>query len=375
MRAARIFAFARTMRWASVAGGARKARAISSVVRPEISRSVSATCASAESDGWQHVKIRRSGSSAISSPSSHRAALSGIASTAMATSPSMASKRARRRMPSIALKRPAETSHGTGLAGTPSRGHCSTAALNASCIASSARSKSPSRRISVASTLRESRRNRVATVAAMSAGAAWASTDTAASLATSGAPAQDADQHDRADDEGERRPHRVGEAEQFDGGIGTARAGLEDVGQQAIELARAHDAVGEGEVARRGLRRYEVLPRRRRHAGDGEQQREGAGDAAAGRAAPHETEHGEDADRDEDEALQHAPGAGLHRERVLRDERGDDDAERERGDEREPASVRRSAAAGEPRPRRRHSATWAISSISTQAASGSWATP
>ena len=81
MRAARIFAFARTMRWASVAGGARKARAISSVVRPEISRSVSATWASADSEGWQHVKIRRSGSSAISSPSSQRAALSGIAST------------------------------------------------------------------------------------------------------------------------------------------------------------------------------------------------------------------------------------------------------------------------------------------------------
>jgi len=36
IRASRIFALARTIRCASVAGGARNARAISSVVRPEI---------------------------------------------------------------------------------------------------------------------------------------------------------------------------------------------------------------------------------------------------------------------------------------------------------------------------------------------------
>ena len=44
------------------------------------------------------------------------------------------------------------------IGGTPSRGHCSSAALNASCNASSAASKSPSTRISVASTRRESER-------------------------------------------------------------------------------------------------------------------------------------------------------------------------------------------------------------------------
>ena len=38
----------------------------------------------------------------------------------------------------MALKRPADTSQARGLAGTPSRGHCSTAAVNASCSASSA---------------------------------------------------------------------------------------------------------------------------------------------------------------------------------------------------------------------------------------------
>ncbi len=43
---ARMTAFARTMRWASVAGVTRNARAISSVVRPHISRRVSATCPS-----------------------------------------------------------------------------------------------------------------------------------------------------------------------------------------------------------------------------------------------------------------------------------------------------------------------------------------
>jgi hypothetical protein len=59
---------------------------------------------------------------------------------------------------SIALKRPAETSHARGLSGTPSSGHCSTAAVNASCKASSAMSKLPSRRMSVASTRRDSAR-------------------------------------------------------------------------------------------------------------------------------------------------------------------------------------------------------------------------
>jgi len=66
--------------------------------------------------------------------------------------------RLQRRIVSIALNRPAETSHARGFAGTPSRGHCSTAAANASCSASSANSKSPSSRTSVANTRRESER-------------------------------------------------------------------------------------------------------------------------------------------------------------------------------------------------------------------------
>jgi hypothetical protein len=55
------------MRCAIVGSGTRKARAISAVVRPPSSRSVSATRASVDSTGWQAVKIRRSRSSPMSS--------------------------------------------------------------------------------------------------------------------------------------------------------------------------------------------------------------------------------------------------------------------------------------------------------------------
>ena len=59
---------------------------------------------------------------------------------------------------SIALNRPVEISHARGFAGIPFSAHCSTAVANASCSASSARSKSPRRRMRVASTRRESER-------------------------------------------------------------------------------------------------------------------------------------------------------------------------------------------------------------------------
>jgi len=47
-----------------VSNGTRKARAISSVERPPSVRSVSPTCASSASAGWQQVKISSSRSSA-----------------------------------------------------------------------------------------------------------------------------------------------------------------------------------------------------------------------------------------------------------------------------------------------------------------------
>src|ERR1700733_12312595 len=52
-----------------VASGTRNARAISGVLSPPISRSVSATCAAWPSAGWQQVKISRSRSS-VTGPSS-----------------------------------------------------------------------------------------------------------------------------------------------------------------------------------------------------------------------------------------------------------------------------------------------------------------
>ena len=58
---------ARVTRAAMVASGTRNAAAISAVVSPQSSRSVSATCASRASAGWQQVKTSRSRSSVITS--------------------------------------------------------------------------------------------------------------------------------------------------------------------------------------------------------------------------------------------------------------------------------------------------------------------
>ena len=69
------------------------------------------------------------------------------------------SRRAFRRKESIALKRPTETSQAREFEGARSLGHCRNAAANAACIASSARSKSPSIRINVANTRRDAERN------------------------------------------------------------------------------------------------------------------------------------------------------------------------------------------------------------------------
>src|SRR5215510_11248134 len=145
MRATRIFAFARTIRCAMVGTGTRNARAISSVDNPPSVRSVSATCASVASAGWQHVKIRRSLSSGTGASSS-----AVDSSMCRAISACFCTRRVRRRRPSMALCRAVPISQATGLVGRPAAGHCSSAAANASCSASSATSKSPSRRISVA---------------------------------------------------------------------------------------------------------------------------------------------------------------------------------------------------------------------------------
>ena len=66
MAASLIFILARVSRRFIVSAETRKARPMSSVDSPATARSVSATCASVASAGWQQVKISSSRSSGIS---------------------------------------------------------------------------------------------------------------------------------------------------------------------------------------------------------------------------------------------------------------------------------------------------------------------
>ena len=121
MPALRILRLARTSRCAIVGSGTRNARAISAVVSPASVRSVSATCASTDSAGWQHVKIsrRRSSSTPLSSESARVASGRRRARRPPAAwrRPSLA-----RRSRSSARLRAVVVSHAPGLRGTPSRG-------------------------------------------------------------------------------------------------------------------------------------------------------------------------------------------------------------------------------------------------------------
>ena len=131
MSASRILDFPRTMRCAIVPGAVRNAPAISSVVSPHTSRSVSGTCTLRSIAGWQQAKMSRRRSSSISCDA--RAALaSAISASRPASSGCRVAKWPRRRRASIALKRPVDTSHARGLSGTPSRVQRSTATANAS---------------------------------------------------------------------------------------------------------------------------------------------------------------------------------------------------------------------------------------------------
>ena len=142
---------ARTMRWATVGSGSRKARAISAVLRPPSRRRVSAARASGASSGWQAMNIRRSRSSptGLSSIASGRrcAACSWASrSCTSASSRSRCSRSWRRR--SIARCRAVVISQAPGRSGTPSAGQRSSAATSASCASSSARSRSRTSRSS-----------------------------------------------------------------------------------------------------------------------------------------------------------------------------------------------------------------------------------
>src|SRR5882757_9353450 len=127
----------------------RNDRATSWVDRPQRSRSVSATCASVESAGWQQVKISRSRSSRTG-PSSSGMLGSSVAGEMTATSPSSSRPRDSRRRRSMARLRAVVVIQPPGLGGRPSPGHLPRAMANASCTASSATSMSPKTRIRAA---------------------------------------------------------------------------------------------------------------------------------------------------------------------------------------------------------------------------------
>src|ERR1700751_1114177 len=157
MPASRIFCLARTSRWPLASSLTRKARATCTGVSPQTVRNVSATSTSAAKEGWQQVKISRnmSSSSAKSLSSWEDTALSKASCVSAA---SLSRKEICRRMRSIALLRATLTSQARGLDGGSAAGQCSSATAKASCRTSSARSKSPTRRISVASALPASSR-------------------------------------------------------------------------------------------------------------------------------------------------------------------------------------------------------------------------
>src|SRR5712692_9433071 len=156
MCASTIFLLARTMRCATVASPVRKALATSAVVNPATARNVSATCASCERAGWQHVKIsrRRSSASAGSERKSEGSSNTSFSRYLLS----------RRRM-SIARRRAVVISHAPGLSGIPCSGHVSSAATRLSWTTSSARSKSPRARTSAAVSRPASSRKTAATAA------------------------------------------------------------------------------------------------------------------------------------------------------------------------------------------------------------------
>src|SRR5216683_3979542 len=149
MRAALILRLARASRVAIVASVTRNERATSLVVRPPSSRSVSATCALAESAGWQQVKMRRRRSSCTGLVSSGRSGLS-LSGVCTATSLRSSCPRASRRRRSMARLRAVVVIQPPGLGGRPSRAHVRRATANASWTSSSARSMSPKARIRAA---------------------------------------------------------------------------------------------------------------------------------------------------------------------------------------------------------------------------------
>ena len=142
-----------------VGTGTRKARAISSVVSPPRTRSVRATRVSFDRTGWQAMKMRpRRSSPTSSSIAASRSAASRACSISRPISSCLRSSVLRRRIRSIAWCFAVPMSQAPGRSGTPSAGHCSSAATRASCASSSAVPMSPTTRASPAMSRADSMR-------------------------------------------------------------------------------------------------------------------------------------------------------------------------------------------------------------------------
>src|SRR6266436_19856 len=161
IRASWIFRLARTSRCATVGSGTRKARAISGVASPPRVLSVSATCASRFSAGWQQVKISRSRSSGyfIATSSVPSGCPRRDVSTSYKSESCFSMRVFSLRTASISLRCATAVIQAPGFSGVPLLGQVAKADANASCMASSARSKEPESRIKVAMIRPDSSRN------------------------------------------------------------------------------------------------------------------------------------------------------------------------------------------------------------------------
>src|SRR3984885_15199675 len=158
MWAVAILDLARTRRFAMVASGTKKARAMASTSRRASVRKAKATWASRLRAGWQQVKIRRS----MSSRGSLSVSIASITSSISSFAPSVPHRNAAvslsglsdsRLKRSSALRRATTVSQARGFSGIPDPGHVPRAAIVASERASSATDRSPNWLTSVASTL------------------------------------------------------------------------------------------------------------------------------------------------------------------------------------------------------------------------------
>ena len=148
--------FARVIRCAIVVSGTRNAVAISCVVRPPKSRSVSATRASAGSTGWHAMNTSRSRSSLTTSSGASSKLAETESSSPRAICSRLRSARRACRSASKARLRAAVISQAPGLSGILDSLQRESASTNASCASSSARSTLRISRTSIAISLGDS---------------------------------------------------------------------------------------------------------------------------------------------------------------------------------------------------------------------------